>query len=96
MFKYFAYSRVLILFIVITIIGFISLWIAWAVEESSSNNIVLLFISKTSYIFTFPFHYLFKEYLNGELFIVGVLFNALFYSFLIEAIWIIIIKYLNK
>ena len=69
-----------------------SFWIAWSAEEGSSSNEIILAIAKSAYIFGFPVHIVFPSQLNSELFFIGIFFNALFYSLVIE----VLIRYIKR
>ncbi len=92
----YSWQRILLRTVFITILAFISFWLAWAVEEGSSKNDLLLLIAKSVYIFIFPTHIIFDKYMDLTMFIVGILLNAIFYSLIIETFVVIFRQYKSR
>ena len=69
---------------------FISLVAAGAMDEGTQGmgtfGMAVLVISKFYYIFRFPTHTLFFQYMHGKLFLIGLFFNSIFYALLTERI----------
>jgi len=55
-------------------------------EGTGGNGIVIITLEKLFYIFRFPTHSLFFEFMDGYMFFVGLFINCLFYGLLIERI----------
>ncbi len=73
-----------LLFALFTFITFIAFG---AVDEGTDgDNSTIQAIAKLYYIFRFPTHTLFFQFMNGSIFFIGLLLNCLFYGFLTERI----------
>ena len=65
----------------------ISFFCAFAVDEGSTSNIVIIAFSKFFTILRFPTHVIFWEHMKGNTYMWGLITNALLYSVLIERIY---------
>jgi hypothetical protein len=64
---------------------FASLIVAAAREEGTGGDGILeRILEKLYYIFRFPTHTLFFQFMDGIMFFVGLIVNCLFYGFVIE------------
>ena len=71
--------------IICGILTFITLVAAAAVDEGTGGDeIIVKALEKLFYIFRFPTHTLFFQFMNGSMFFVGLLINCLFYGLVIE------------
>ncbi|MOA19035.1 hypothetical protein D3C78_1393870 [compost metagenome] len=71
--------------IICGILTFVTLVAAATRDEGTGGDGVLVkILEKLFYIFRFPTHTLFFRFLNTKLFFIGLLFNCLFYGFVIE------------
>ena len=69
------------------IFTFITLIAAGAVDEGTDGNSALIqALAKLFYIFRFPTHTIFFNFIDGSLFFLGLGINCLFYSFITERI----------
>lgn len=83
-FKFFPFILAIIIFCVFT---FITLIAAGAIEEGADGNSALIqVLAKLLYIFRFPTHALFFNFMDGHFFFLGLGINCLFYGFIIERI----------
>ena len=55
-------------------------------EGTLGRNIFLNFMADAFYVFRFPTHVLFWEYMDGSIFFLGLFVNILFYAALVEII----------
>ncbi len=79
--------RFFVLLIIIGGLTFFSFLAAFGKDEGAlGDNFFLNFMSDAFYVFRFPTHVLFWEYMNDGAFFYGLFINILFYSLLIEAI----------
>jgi hypothetical protein len=85
-------SLIIVLAIPIGLLTFLSMFCYWGVEEGTSNE-VTYYIGYSFNVFRFPSHNILWNFMtsdSGGRFIVtfffGLLFNTLFYAFLIERI----------
>ena len=74
-------------FIGTLLLTMITFFCAFAVDEGSSSNIVVVAFSKLFILLRFPTHVIFWEHMKGNTFIWGLITNALLYSVLIERIY---------
>ncbi|RBQ06319.1 hypothetical protein DRW42_14640 [Pedobacter miscanthi] len=83
-FKLWLFILTSIVFFIFTIITLIT---CAAVEEGTDgNSSTIRAIAKLYNIFRFPTHTLLFRFMNGPIFVIGLLFNSLFYGFLTERI----------
>ena len=69
------------------IFTFITLLAAGAVDEGTDGNSALIqALAKLFYIFRFPMHTIFFNFMAGSFFFLGLGINCLFYSFITERI----------
>lgn len=55
-------------------------------EGTGGDGILVKGLEKLFYLFRFPTHTLFFEFMNGPMFFVGLFINCLFYGLVIERI----------
>jgi hypothetical protein len=73
------------IFVFIFFLTLFSFFAAWARDEGTlGNNILLKVLADLYTLFRFPAHTLFWKYMNGNLFFIGLLVNCLLYSYIIE------------
>ena len=83
-FKVWLFISASLLFVLFTFITFIA---SGLVDEGTDgNSSTVQAIAKAYYIFRFPTHTLFFQFMNGPIFFFGLLINCLFYSFFTERI----------
>ena len=69
-------------------LSFASLVAAGAMDEGTGGNgIITKAFEKSFYLFRFPSHTYFFEYMNGPLFFAGLIANCLLYAFITERIF---------
>jgi hypothetical protein len=77
--------------ILIFILTFLSFIAAGAVDEGTDGagliGVITYLFSILFYIFRFPTHSLFFEYMTGSIFYIGLLINCLFWALIIERIF---------
>ena len=87
-FEKFKIVTFLIATIICGILTFITLVAAGAVDEGTqgtgSVGSIIFIVSKLFYIFRFPTHPLFFDFMDGSRFLVGLFINCLIYGFLAE------------
>ncbi|WP_316845640.1 hypothetical protein [Pedobacter psychrodurus] len=82
--KVFPFIFATIIFCVFT---FTTLIAAGAVDEGTNgNSAIIQALAKLFYIFRFPTHTLFFNFMDGRFFFLGLGINCLFYGFIIERI----------
>lgn len=88
--------RLTIIFLIISSLTFVSLVCVAATDEGTQGDGVLgsiaFVFSKLFYLLRFPTHTFLFDYLDGNNFIWGLLFNCLFWTIVIH----LTIKYLRK
>ena len=76
--------------ILIFILTFFSFIGAWSVDEGTNGTglfgVITYLFSLLFYIFRFPTHTLFFEYMTGSIFYIGLLINCLIWALIIERI----------
>jgi hypothetical protein len=69
------------------LLTFVTLVAAAARDEGiGGNGIIIIALEKLFYIFRFPTHTLFFEFMKGSKFIVGLFINCIFYGIIIERV----------
>lgn len=53
-------------------------------EGTAGNGIITITLEKLFYVFRFPTHTLFFQFMNGPNFLIGLLINCMFYALAIE------------
>lgn len=53
-------------------------------EGTGGDGILVRVLEKLYYIFRFPTHTIFFQFMDGSMFFVGLIVNCLFYGFVIE------------
>ncbi len=89
--------RLIVIFIIISVLTFLSLASIAAIDEGTQGEGILGFIaivvSKLFYVLRFPTHTLFFEcFSSGNIFFVGLVINIIFWTTIIH----LTIKYLKK
>ncbi len=56
-------------------------------EGTGGDGIIVRTLEKLFYIFRFPTHTLFFQFMNGSMFFVGLFLNCLFYGLVVERIF---------
>ena len=70
------------------ILTFVTLVAAAAKDEGTGGDgIVVKTLEKLFYIFRFPTHTLFFQFMNGTMFFVGLFINCIFYGLVVERIF---------
>ena len=64
-------------------------------EGTGGDGIVERVLEKLFYIFRFPTHTLFFQFMNGIMFFAGLIVNCLFYGFVIERV-VALYKYIKQ
>jgi hypothetical protein len=83
----FNFKTFLITTIICGIFTFVTLIAAAARDEGTGGNgIITITLEKIFYLFRFPTHTLFFQFMNGSMFFVGLFINCLFYGLVIERI----------
>ena len=76
--------------IICCVLTFITLVGAGAVDEGTEGNGILgaiaLVLSKLFYIFRFPTHTFFFDFMNGSNFFIGLFINSIVYGFFTERV----------
>jgi hypothetical protein len=84
----FNFKIFLIATIICSILTFVTLIAAAARDEGTGGDgIIVKVLEKLFYIFRFPTHTLFFQFMNGSMFIVGLFLNCLFYGLLVERVF---------
>ena len=74
--------------IICGILTFVTLVAAAARDEGTGGDgIIVKALEKLFYIFRFPTHTLFFQFMNGSMFFVGLFLNCLFYGLVAERIY---------
>ena len=69
------------------VLTFVTLVAAAARDEGTGGGgIIVMALEKLFYLFRFPTHTLFFEFMNGPMFFVGLFINCLFYGLVVERI----------
>ena len=81
----FNFKTFLIATVICGALTFVTLIAAAARDEGTGGNgIITITLEKLFYIFRFPTHTLFFQFMNGSMFFVGLFLNCLFYGLVIE------------
>jgi hypothetical protein len=76
--------------VICCVLTFITLIGAGVVDEGNGGNtglrVIPLLLSKLFYVFRFPTHTLFFDFMNGPNFFLGLLVNCLMYGFVVERV----------
>ena len=71
--------------IICGVLTFVTLVAAAARDEGTGGDgIIVKALEKLFYIFRFPTHTLFFQFMNGSMFFVGLFLNCLFYGLVVE------------
>ena len=71
--------------IICCVLTFVTLIAAAARDEGTGGDgIIVTVLEKLFYIFRFPTHTIFFQFMDGAMFFVGLFINCLFYGFIIE------------
>ena len=83
----FNFKTFLLTTIVCGILTFVTLIAAAARDEGTGGNgLLTITLEKLFYIFRFPTHTLFFQFMNGSMFFIGLIINCLFYGLVTERI----------
>ena len=83
----FNFKTFLLTTIVCGILTFVTLFAAAARDEGTGGNgLLTITLEKLFYIFRFPTHTLFFQFMNGSMFFIGLIINCLFYGLVTERI----------
>src|SRR5438067_1575561 len=83
--KRFNWVIFLVTLILLCILAFFSFFAAWARDDGTlSEGFLPNLLADLFLILRFPTHTLFWNYMNGDMFLFGLLINCILYSFLIE------------
>ena len=70
------------------VLTFVTLVAAAARDEGTGGDgIIVKTLEKLFYIFRFPTHTLFFQFMNGSMFLVGLFLNCLFYGLVVERLF---------
>src|SRR5579862_448613 len=94
--KNFKLKRFVLVLLSIAFLTFISFLFTFSADEGYPNNFFLFKLLEYSFfIFRFPTHVFFWNYMDGDWYLYGLLINVIFYSLLIE-LTIMLIKTLKR
>ncbi len=75
------------------ILTFFSFIAAWAKDEGTiGDSVIWNLFADLFNVFRFPMHNLFWDWMNGCLFFIGLILNAMFYGLIIERILHLVIN----
>ena len=84
----FNFKTFLITTIICGILTFVTLVAATARDEGTTGDgIIVKALEKLFYIFRFPIHTFFFQFMNGSMFFIGLFLNCLFYGLVAERLY---------
>jgi hypothetical protein len=84
----FNFKTFLITTIICCVLTFVTFIAAAARDEGTGGDgIVVKALEKLFYVFRFPTHTLFFQFMNGSIFFVGLFLNCLFYGLIVESLF---------
>jgi hypothetical protein len=82
---------------IIAFLTFVTLWAEAARDEGmSGDGIIGSFLADLYYVFRFPTHTFFFNYMDGPMFLVGLFINCIFYGLLVERAFYLVRQWRNK
>lgn len=82
---------------IIAFLTFVTLWAEAARDEGmGGDGIVGSFLADLFYVFRFPTHTFFFDYMNGPMFLVGLFINCIFHGLLVERAFYFLRQWRNK